>query len=380
METMSPVKETVLIVDDQVENLIILGELLEPHYRVRIADGGARALRAVNIDPQPDLILLDVMMPDINGYDVLARLKADPATKDIPVIFVTSKDSIEDEEHGLESGASDYILKPVKPMLVLARVHTQLENRRAKVLLKNQNHYLELEIERRMHHNEVIQSVSLAALSLLAETRDRDTGNHIYRTQFYVALLAKALQSHADYREQLDDEQLSRIVKAAPLHDIGKVGIPDHILCKPGILTKDEFAIMQTHTVIGANAIAKAIQGVNQADTSIYHRDMTPMTFLEVARQMVLWHHERWDGTGYPDKLSGTNIPLPARIMALADVYDALISNRVYKKAFPILNVEEIIISERGKQFDPVIVDAFIELRNEFEKIARKLSDPIAMR
>ena len=348
---------------------------MESHYRVRIADGGARALRAVNIDPQPDLILLDVMMPDINGYDVLTRLKADPATKDIPVIFVTSKDSIEDEEHGLELGAADYILKPVKPLVLLARVYTQLENRRAKKLLKNQNHYLELEIERRMHHNEVIQSVSLAALSLLAETRDSDTGNHIYRTQHYVALLAQALQAHDDYREQLDDEQLSRIIKAAPLHDIGKVGIPDHILCKPGILTKDEFAIMQTHTVIGANAIAKAIQRVNQADTSIYHRDPTPMTFLEVARQMVLWHHERWDGTGYPDKLSGTKIPLPARIMALADVYDALISNRVYKKTFPILKVEEIIISERGRHFDPVIVDVFIELRNEFEKIAIKLSD-----
>ena len=169
---MNPVKETILIVDDQIENLTILGELLESHYRVRIADGGARALRAVNIDPQPDLILLDVMMPDINGYDVLTRLKADPATKDIPVIFVTSKDSIEDEEHGLELGAADYILKPVKPLVLLARVYTQLENRRAKKLLKNQNHYLELEIERRMHHNEVIQSVSLAALSLLAETRD----------------------------------------------------------------------------------------------------------------------------------------------------------------------------------------------------------------
>ncbi|MEI8207703.1 MAG: HD domain-containing phosphohydrolase [Methylococcales bacterium] len=372
---MNPVKETILIVDDQIENLTILGELLESHYRVRIADGGARALRAVNIDPQPDLILLDVMMPDINGYDVLTRLKADPATKDIPVIFVTSKDSIEDEEHGLELGAADYILKPVKPLVLLARVYTQIENRRAKKLLKNQNHYLELEIERRMHHNEVIQSVSLAALSLLAETRDSDTGNHIYRTQHYVALLAQALQAHDDYREQLDDEQLSRIIKAAPLHDIGKVGIPDHILCKPGILTKDEFAIMQTHTVIGANAIAKAIQRVNQADTSIYHSDPTPMTFLEVARQMVLWHHERWDGTGYPDKLSGTKIPLPARIMALADVYDALISNRVYKKTFPILKVEEIIISERGRHFDPVIVDVFIELRNEFEKIAIKLSD-----
>ncbi len=195
--------------------------------------------------------------------------------------------------------------------------------------------------------------------------------------QLLELLLSEDLSARKYYREQLDDEQLSRIVKAAPLHDIGKVGIPDHILCKLGKLTEDEFAIMRTHTVIGANAIATAIQRVNQADTSIYHRDQTPMTFLEVGLQIVLWHHERWDGHGYPDKLSCTHIPLPARIMALADVYDELISNRVYKKAFPIRKVEEIIISERGKHFDPVIVDVFIQLRNEFEKIARKLSDSI---
>ncbi len=363
---------TVLVVDDQPENLAILGELLESHYRVKIANSGQRALHAAATAPIPDLILLDVMMPVMDGYQLLARLKENPLTRDIPVIFVTAKDRAEDEERGLELGAADYITKPIKPVVVLARVRIQLENKLAKDWLKDQNAFLESEVARRMHDNELIQNASLHALATLAETRDPDTGGHIFRTQSYVQLLAEAIRQHAHYQGQLSDEHLKMIVRAAPLHDIGKVGIPDHILRKPGPLTAAEFEVIQTHCKIGGDAIALAMQRVKDADRSAYRSQGTPLAFLEVARLIARSHHERWDGYGYPDQLQGELIPLAARIMALADVFDALTSKRVYKEAIPVEEAVAIITAEKGQHFDPELVEVFLRLQREFALIAQK--------
>ena len=364
---------TLLIVDDQPENLAVLSDLLEPHYRVRAATSGERALILAASTPQPDLILLDVMMPDKDGYEVLTELRRDPATSDIPVIFVTSRDAALDEERGLELGAADYITKPIRPAIVLARVHTQLENKQARDLLKNQNNWLAAEVDRRMHDNELIQEASLHALAVLAETRDTDTGYHIHRTQAYVSLLVETLARHPDHASQLTDDMRYSIIRAAPLHDIGKVGIPDHILRKPGKLTPEEYEVIQTHSRIGGDAIDVAMSRVQATDCSPLAGDTGALMFLVVAGMIARWHHERWDGKGYPDRLAGEAIPLPARIMAVADVYDALITPRVYKTAMSHEDAVEIIHAGSGTQFDPLLVDLFLDLHTQFAEVAARI-------
>jgi len=365
----------VLIVDDQPENLVILGELLQTRYRVKVANSGERALRVAASLPVPDLILLDVGMPDLDGYQVLERLRGNPQTRDIPVVFVTARDTASDEEKGLQSGAADYITKPINPLVALARVQTQLENKRARDWLSDQNAFLEAEVLRRMHDNEMVQNASLHALAILAETRDSDTGRHIHRTQAYVQVLAQALRNDASLQASLSDEQMKMIVRAAPLHDIGKVGIPDHILRKAGRLTPEEFEIIKTHSRIGGDAIALAIARVREADNSVYAADAYPLAFLEVARQIALWHHERWDGQGYPDQLAGDAIALAARIMSIADVFDAVTSKRIYKEACPVEEAFRVIEAGSGTQFDPLLATMFLRLRPEIEAIAARLSD-----
>ncbi len=366
---------TLLIVDDQPENLAALGDLLEPHYRVRATTSGRRALQLAASEPCPDLILLDVMMPEMDGYAVLEALRHDPLTREIPVIFVTARDAALDEEHGLQLGAADYITKPIRPAIVLARILTQLENKQARDLLKDQNAWLQAEVARRMHDNELIQDVSLYALALLAETRDKDTGNHLCRTQAYVELLVGVLRKRSDPLVPLSAELGQTIVRAAPLHDIGKVGIPDQILHKPGRLSAEEFELIKSHSRIGADAINMAIDRVVSADSSPLSGDTGALAFLTVAAQIAHWHHERWDGGGYPDHLAGEKIPLPARIMAIADVYDALISRRVYKQALPHATAVRMIRNGRGSQFDPLLVDLFVELNEEFAGIAERFAD-----
>ncbi len=366
---------TLLIVDDQPENLAVLSDLLEPHYAVRAATSGERALQLAAHAPPPDLILLDVMMPGMDGYAVLTALRRDPATQDIPVIFITALDAALDEEYGLKLGAADYITKPIRPAIVLARVLTQLENKQARDLLKNRNDWLAAEVDRRMHDNELIQDASLHALAVLAETRDTDTGNHIQRTQSYVALLVESLGREADCAAQLAGDLARSIVRAAPLHDIGKVGIPDHILRKPGKLTTEEYRVIQAHSHIGGDAIEVAMRRVKEADHSPLAGDTAALSFLVVAAQIARWHHERWDGAGYPDRLAGEAIPLPARIMAVADVYDALVTPRVYKSAMPHAQAVELIRAERGKQFDPRLVDLFVSRHDRFAAIASRFGD-----
>ncbi|TCO81498.1 putative two-component system response regulator [Plasticicumulans lactativorans] len=355
---------TILIVDDTPENLDILGELLQPYYRVRVATAGRRALQIAASEPRPDLVLLDVMMPELDGYDVLALLRENPRTRDIPVIFITALDAAEDEEHGLDLGAVDYITKPLRPPVVLARVRTQLDLKRARDWLRDQNAFLEAEVTRRMAENQLIQDVSIHALARLAEIRDSETGNHLLRTREYVRTLALALRDHPGFAAFLTPRTIEVLAKSAPLHDIGKVGIPDHVLRKPGALGAEDWAIMKTHTVLGAAAIEQAERDAVQ-----------PVEFLALGKEIARWHHERWDGSGYPDGLAGEAIPISARLMALADVFDALISRRVYKAALSFEQARAMIVEMRGRHFDPDVVDAFVAAFDTFVAIAAHYRD-----
>jgi putative two-component system response regulator len=358
---------TILIVDDMPENLTVFGDLLQPFYEVRAATSGQRALHIARTTPPPDLILLDVMMPGMDGYQVFAELRSDPATRDIPVIFVTAMNSPEAEMRGLEVGAVDYITKPIVPPIVLARVHSQLELKQARDWLRNQNSFLEGEVAKRMAENELIQEVSIRALAHLAETRDPETGNHILRTQGYVQNLAIGLRALPRYEPILTNRYIQLLVWSAPLHDIGKVGIPDAILQKPGPLTPSEWEIMKTHAHLGSEAIALA------------ERDAArPVEFLALAKEIARGHHEKWDGSGYPDGLVGEAIPIAARIMAVADVFDALISRRVYKEPMSYETARDIIVDGRGRHFCPDIVDCFLVQLDSFCEIADRHRDLVS--
>ncbi|MDD2991037.1 MAG: response regulator [Zoogloea sp.] len=371
-------RKTVLIVDDTKENLTVLSAVLGAEFRVRVANSGERALKAVQMEPVPDLILLDVMMPEMDGYAVLKALRADVLTRDIPVIFVTAMSADEDEEFGLALGAVDYVTKPIRAAILQARVRTHLELKRARDVLANHNVYLEHEVQRRMRENELIKAISLNALAALAEKRDNETGNHLHRTQAYIEALMQRLASHPDFCSQLDPLTQELIAKAAPLHDIGKVGIPDAILLKPGRLTPAEFEIMKTHSQIGADALGDAIQRVLSREATRADAQEVPsrsLAFLETARQIARCHHERWDGTGYPEGLKGDAIPLPGRLMAIADVYDALSCKRHYKEAFAPERVRALMVDGRGTHFDPRLLDAFLQLEDEFLAIAEHYRD-----
>ncbi len=359
-----PHRPTLLVVDDTPENLSVLSELLRGEYRVLAATNGPRALQLARSEPRPDLILLDVMMPGMDGHQVLKHLRADLVTHEIPVIFVTAMDAQEDEERGLELGAADYITKPLRPRIVLARVHTQLLAKQAGDLLRNQNAYLEAEVTRRMGENLLIQEVSIQALAHLAEIRDPETGNHLRRTRGYVRTLARHLRAHPRFADFLTDHTIDLLAKSAPLHDIGKVGIPDHILLKPGKLDEDEWAIMKTHSRLGSEAIEQAERDAER-----------PVEFLRLAKEIAHWHHEKWDGSGYPDGLAGDAIPISARLMALADVFDALTTRRVYKPPMDFAEAREFIVAGRGTHFDPDVVDAFLKLHDEFRAIAERYAD-----
>ena len=361
-------KCTVLVVDDTPDNLSLMSNLLRTDYKVKLATSGERALQIVAGESKPDLILLDIMMPEMDGYEVLRRLQFNPDTEDIPVIFLTAMSASEDESVGLELGAVDYITKPINPAIVMARVRNHLQLKRARDFLAHHNNFLEQEIVNRTRALAELQDATIRAMASLAETRDNETGNHIRRTQHYVEALARKLQDHPRFRDELTDAAIETIFKSAPLHDIGKVGIPDRILLKPGKLTPEEFEIMKTHTTLGRDAIVAA-----ETDA------MLDNPFFRYAKEITYSHQEKWDGSGYPEGLMGNTIPLSARLMAVADVYDALISERVYKSAFTHEAAVEIIRDGRGSHFDPDMVDAFLVLSEEFRAIAQRFADSAPM-
>ena len=357
-------RPTILVVDDTPDNLMLMHSLLKTQYKVKVANGGEKAIRIVNADDPPDLILLDVMMPEMDGYEVCRQLKSNVVTRDIPIIFLTAKAEIEDERRGLELGAVDYITKPISPPIVLARVKTQLSLKASADFLRDKNDFLEQEVQRRTREVAAIQDVTILTMASLAETRDNDTGNHIRRTQHYILALARKLQNHPRFSAFLTNANINMLFKSAPLHDIGKVGIPDSILLKPGPFEPYEFEIMKRHTVLGRDAIEHAEQSLG-----------VQVEFLKFAKEIALSHQEKWNGSGYPEGLKGEQIPISARFMALADVYDALISRRVYKEGMPHEKAVEIIKEGRGTHFDPDMVDAFLDIKEDFRAIAQKYAD-----
>lgn len=357
-------KPTILVVDDTPSNLSLMMELLKGSYQVKLANGGERALKLAAMEPHPDLILLDIMMPGMDGYEVCQALKSNPQTRDIPVVFLTAKSEIEDEKKGLEMGAVDYITKPISPPIVLARVKVHLIVKAQADFLRDKSDFLEVEVTKRTREVMAIQDVTILAMASLAETRDSDTGNHIRRTQFYVKALAQHMSKLPKFSAQLTDTYIAMLFKSAPLHGIGKVGIPDRILLKPGRLEPDEFELMKTHTTLGRDAIEHAEKQLGMQ-----------VEFLSMAKEIALSHQEKWDGSGYPQGLVGEAIPLCARLMAVADVYDALISRRVYKEAMSHEKAVAIIEAGRGTHFDPDVADAFVILQQEFRDIAARFAD-----
>ncbi|KJK08360.1 MULTISPECIES: HD-GYP domain-containing protein [Pseudomonas] len=355
---------TVLVVDDTPDNLMLIADLLKDKYRVKAANSGDKALRLLQGDPLPDLILLDIMMPGLSGYEVAEQLKRGPRTRHIPIIFLTAMAGAEDEIHGLGLGAADYITKPIIPPVLMARVETQLKIKAAADFLRDKNAFLEQEVQRRTREVAAIQDVTIHAMASLAETRDNETGNHIRRTQHYINLLAELLREHPRFRHFLDEQTIKLLFKSAPLHDIGKVGIPDRILLKAGRFTPEEFEIMKTHTTLGRDAIQHAEDQLG-----------IDVDFLRLAKEIAYSHQEKWDGSGYPQGLAGDAIPISARLMAVADVYDALISRRVYKPGMSHAQAMEIIREGRGSHFDPDICDAFVANAERFRDIAARFTD-----
>jgi len=349
-------KQTVLVVDDTPINIDVVKGILSETYFIQAAIDGQVALKIIE-KKKPDLILLDIMMPEMDGYEVCRHLKSDPETRNIPIIFLTAKNQESNETEGFLLGAADYIRKPVNPSILQARVKTHLA-------LYDQNRHLEDQVAERIREIKKIQEVTMVAMGSLAETRDPETGNHIRRTQHYVKLLAEKLVNHARFDDYLNSTVIDLLFMSAPLHDIGKVGVPDHILLKPGKLTNAEFEAMKKHTTYGRDAI--------QAAESILDNTNS---FLSLAKEIAYSHQEKWDGSGYPEGLAGDDIPIPARLMAVADVYDALISRRIYKPPFSHEKAVAIITEGKGSHFDPDMVEAFLEIADEFQEISQRYMD-----
>lgn len=356
-------KPTILVVDDTPDNITLLTALLSDQYRNKVATNGQRALKIAFAEPHPDLILLDIMMPDMDGYEVCRQLKANPATASIPVIFLTAKIQDEDEARGFELGAVDYITKPINPPILMARVQTHIALQHARSSLERQNEILDQQVKQRTLQLENLQDALIISMASLAETRDNETGHHIRRTQYYIRELAQTLRHNPRFA-MLDDKTIDLIYKSAPLHDIGKVGVPDRILLKPGRLTPEEFEEMKRHTIYGRDTLQAAEKTLGSEES-----------FLSLAKEIAHYHHEKWDGSGYPEGLAGEDIPATARLMALVDVYDALISRRPYKEPIPHDKASEIIVNGKGSHFDPDVVDAFLAIQDFFADVAERYAD-----
>ena len=320
-------KQTILVVDDTPENVDVLSGVLRSKYKVKVALNGERALKIAESDPKPVMILLDVMMPGMDGYEVCRRLKKNPATEKIPVIFITAKSQDDDEKKGLSLGAVDYITKPINPSIVLQRVQTQLA-------LYDQNLALEAKVYQRTQELNDVQLEIIRRLGRAAEFKDNETGLHVIRMSHYSRLIAEELGYGFEWS--------NLIFNAAPMHDIGKIGIPDCILLKQGPLDKEEWNLMQQHPQFGADIIG-------DHDSRL----------LQMSKEIALSHHEKWDGSGYPNGLKGQEIPISGRVIAIADVFDALTTERPYKKAWTVEDTVNLINENTGTHFDPDLVPIF---------------------
>lgn len=355
-------QKTIMIVDDTEMNLDILVEALNDDYELIVAINGLEAIELLE-EQKPDLILLDIMMPDMDGYEVLKKLKKNLDLEPIPVILLSAITDSDSKNKGFSLGAVDYVTKPFEIVEVKARVKTQLRLEETRLALESQNIVLEEKVKERTNLIERTNSAAIYCLAALAETRDPETGEHIKRTQEYVRELALELRENEKYKDILTNEYIELLYKSAPLHDIGKVGVRDNILLKPGKLTDEEFEKMKKHTIYGGESLMVGIKELGEE------------SFLTLAKEIAVTHHEKWDGSGYPRGLSKQEIPISGRLMALSDVYDALISKRVYKGEFTHDEAKNIILEGRGTHFDPDIVDAFIKREAKFIEIMEKFRD-----
>lgn len=349
----------ILVVDDSLSDLTIIKGVLSD-YDLLTARNGLEAIDIIHSGQEIDIILLDLNMPQMNGFEFLEASQKLPQNQQITTLILTNDDEIDSEIRGLDLGAQDYIRKPLNFLSLRKRVEVHANLRRAQRQLQHYNEQLELAVADRTQELIITRDMTIHALTGLLEIRDMESGNHTRRTQWMIKALCEHLSQKKDYQDTLNESDIRKIFSTAPLHDIGKVGIPDNILLKPGPLTAEETEIMKRHIGYGVNALR-------------YESDNNrKVAFIETAIEIIESHHEKYDGTGYPRGLSGKDIPLTGRLMAIIDVYDALVNKRVYKPAFSHLEALENIRQNRGTHFDPDIVDAFLEISGEIEQIALK--------
>jgi putative two-component system response regulator len=349
-------KKKILIVDDVSINIDILSYCLGEEYNISASQDSQIALNSIDFE-KPSIIILDLYMPEVDGFEFCRRVKSSQDYRDIPIIFITSDTEPATLSKAFAIGAVDYITKPISPLEVRARIKTHLKLKAAEDALREQNHHLEIKVEQRTRkiqekQNEIneVQREAILRLCLAAELRDKGTGMHIRRIQEYSALLGRKCC--------LSEEHVELIHLASAMHDLGKIGIPDSVLLKPGKLNAEEWAIMRSHTIIGAKSLANS-----------------RFRLIQLAESIAHFHHERWDGTGYPEGLKDTEIPIEARIVSIVDGFDAMLSQRPYKKAMPLDEVLDIIRSERGRAYDPAIVDTFLGNMAEFQNVAATFAD-----
>lgn len=353
----------ILVVDDNDANLKILELILtRENYGVELCHSSADALDKV-VQNNYDLIMLDVAMPEMDGYEICAEIKKMKDRSAVPIIFLSAQDDAYDIVKGFEAGAVDYITKPFKAPEVKVRVSTHLKLGKLQKELAVQNKTLEEKVQKQVQVIADTQMATIFSLAKLAQSRDDETGMHLERVQRFCFVLAEDLAKSSIYADLIDDDFIKNILHASPLHDIGKVGIPDKILLKPGKLTPEEFEVMKTHTLIGAETLELVNQKFGDNE------------FIDMGIVIARSHHERWDGMGYPHQLKENDIPLAARIMSIADVYDALRAKRVYKSSYSQEKACAIIIEGRGSQFDPVLVSSFIRVADKFDKIFKEWFD-----
>jgi putative two-component system response regulator len=352
-------RKTIILVDDNITNLSVGNDALSEHYDVITLNSGERLMKVLE-RKTPDIILLDVEMPGMNGYEVIKQLKGSADTAGIPVIFLTAKSDSASELEGLSLGAIDYIFKPFSPPLLRKRieVHLLVESQKTELMAFNEN--LQEMVDAKTQTVVELQNAILKTMAELVEYRDNTTGHHVERTQSYLRILVDAVCEHGLYRDEVSSWDIELILQSAQLHDVGKIAIEDGILRKPSRLTQEEYEKIKVHTTFGEKVIEKI------------KKNTTQHAFLEQARILASTHHEWWDGTGYPNGLKGENIPLQGRLMAIADVYDALVSERPYKKAIPHEEAVSVILSEKGTHFDPVLTDLFQLVADRFHDAERK--------
>jgi putative two-component system response regulator len=363
-----PEQEMILVVDDTPDNLQLISELLIDRYRVKVANNGAKALRIAQGSPAPDLILLDIMMPEMDGYEVCRRLKADPQTCDIPLIFLTAKSEVADEQLGFDLGAADYITKPISPPIVLARVKAQLQLKAATDYLRDKSEYLELEVKRRTRDIQKLQDVTIEAMASLALMRDNPRSRHLQRIERYMTCLAKALaRQQPALSGELDAERIAQLGRSAMLHVLGRLTLPDRVLLSHGEPNEADLRLLQEGVTAGRDALERAERKLGGS-----------AGFLCDAKDIVYGQHERWDGKGYPQGLHGEQIPLSARLMALIGHFEELTCQHPYLPRISPAQAVTQIGAASGTRFDPMVVLAFVEATPQFIRIAESLADDAA--